>query len=57
MIQYVCPKCGAEVQVVTVCTYPATICYRCTKCDYHHDDQSGMWHRVLVAPLDKVPNP
>jgi uncharacterized Zn finger protein len=51
-IETICPKCGSTVNVTQVCTYPPTTCYRCTKCDYHHDDYPLIKKVTVVAPED-----
>lgn len=47
----ICPLCSAEVTVQTICTWPPTTCYRCTKCDYHYDVRDKLEDVKIVAPL------
>jgi uncharacterized Zn finger protein len=53
MIEYVCPKCGARVEVQHILTNPITVCYRCTECDYHRDDQQYGDAVKVIAPPEK----
>lgn len=50
MDKYKCPKCGGDVRVEIVLTNPAITCYRCTQCDYHHDERPILGNRVIIAP-------
>lgn len=47
---YVCPLCGAPVNYTIACTYPATHCYKCTKCSYHKDIRESLPEQK-IAPL------
>jgi DNA-directed RNA polymerase subunit RPC12/RpoP len=49
--EYICPSCGKPVTVSYVATYPATTCYRCTHCSYHHDLQK----RIAPTTEKKTP--
>lgn len=41
---WICPKCKWKNPYPDkiICTYPATICYRCYNCDFHYDERGRL---------------
>lgn len=49
-MEYKCPECGGDVDVSYMLTNPPTVCYRCCKCDYHHDERHSEPAIAIIAP-------
>ena len=47
MIIETCPKCGADLQSITLTTYPPIPAKRCVKCNYYWQGQ--------IEPLVRIP--
>ncbi len=49
--EYICPKCGGEVECLTHPTYPPQTHFRCLKCGAHKDIPDEL-PTQKIAPLD-----
>lgn len=57
MIQYTCPKCGADVVTICLDSYPPQYKTECTKCDWSHYEMEEI-QRVSFPINDvKIINP
>ena len=37
MIEYICPECGAKVNVLCLTSLPPIYHYKCSKCSYEYE--------------------
>ena len=44
-----CPKCGAELESLTIFTYPPIPAKRCTKCDFYWE---GEQEKIVRIPFE-----
>ena len=50
-IRYICPKCGGTVWTELLLCYPPILRYKCTVCDYLHDEKEV--EEKIVAPPEE----
>ena len=46
MIIYTCPKCGADLEELVLCSYPPKYKKRCPKCGYSYTEESDPIIRI-----------
>lgn len=51
MLEWVCPDCGAKVNVLCLSTYPPIYQYKCSKCSYQYEEPENT--QRPVAPIPK----
>ena len=44
-----CPKCGADLASLAICTYPPIPAKRCTKCDFYWE---GEQEKIVRIPFE-----
>ena len=55
MIEYICPECGAKVNVLCLTSLPPIYHYKCSKCSYEYEECSDITQKVVApVPIIKV---
>ena len=55
MIEYICPECGAKVNVLCLTSLPPIYHYKCSKCSYEYEEGSDITQKVVApVPIIKV---
>lgn len=50
MIIYTCPKCGADLEEIVLCSYPPQYEKRCPKCGYSYTEKADIIRIPYVEP-------
>ena len=48
MIEYICPECGAKVNVLCRTILPSIYRYKCSKCSYEYEERSDITQKVIT---------
>ena len=48
MIEYICPECGAKVNVLCLTSLPPIYRYKCSKCSYEYEESSDITQKVIA---------
>ena len=51
MIEYICPECGAKVNVLCLTSLPPIYRYKCSKCSYEYEESSDITQKVIAPKL------
>lgn len=51
MIEYICPECGAKVNVLCLTSLPPIYRYKCSKCSYEYEEGSDITQKVIAPKL------
>ena len=49
MIKYICPECGAKVNVLCLTSLPHIYRYKCSKCSYEYEDGSDITQDEIIT--------